>query len=273
MRLICSHGNRSFFIVEKKEIIFRSKILNLSFYQRVPGKKSVHFSKLVKQCTMKESEILDNILAILHSVKEDKAELQKILDFLMDEVYKEQEDETIIPEKYQKLVHQIAGSISGGLICYLNPETLEVEAVFKDLHEFELDADDKNKVFKHESWKKCITIEPPESSASFKIMEKFTNEVDDIKLQNRLIYALNHKRPYANFKNIIENSFWRERWFALKGMNSKNMCGMKYGPNIISKNDGCVTFKKNTPTVLKKKSEKDFTFFLSLFIPFFMTEL
>lgn len=170
---------------------------------------------------MNKKQLLDQILSILYTVKEDEAKLQKILDFLLDEIFEEQKDEIVIPEKYQKLVHDVAENIDSGFICYINPETLEVEEIPKDMaddpEEYEMITGEKwDNSFKHESWDKCITIEPPESHDSFKIMEQFTNQVDDQKLQNRLIYALNHKKPFANFKNIVENSALREQWFAFK---------------------------------------------------------
>lgn len=38
---------------------------------------------------MKTKELLDGILGILYTVKEDQAKLQKILLFLEDEIYEE----------------------------------------------------------------------------------------------------------------------------------------------------------------------------------------
>ena len=65
-------------------------------------------------------------------------------------------------------------------------------------------------------WKKCITIDPPESSESFAFMEDFVSEVDDKDLKSRLINALRNRSPFANFKNQIDNSKYREQWFAFK---------------------------------------------------------
>jgi len=45
---------------------------------------------------------------------------------------------------------------------------------------------------------KCIEIEAMESSDSFKIMEYFTDKVDDRYLQNQLIDALNRQKSFAN---------------------------------------------------------------------------
>ena len=47
-------------------------------------------------------------------------------------------------------------------------------------------------------------------------MEEFVEEVPDGKFQNELINALNRKRPFANFKHLVENSEYRQNWFDFK---------------------------------------------------------
>jgi len=44
-------------------------------------------------------------------------------------------------------------------------------------------------------------------------MEYFIDEIDDNNLQNRLINALNRRKPFANFKYIVETSKYRQQWF------------------------------------------------------------
>ncbi len=175
---------------------------------------------------MNAQQLLDAILPILHSVKEDKEKLQKIFDFLLEEIYeKPDETEPEIPEKYRELVHTVAENIDCGLVCFINPETLEVEEIpkgmldgFSDLSinpEFD-DEDEDEQRFLHEDWETYITVEPRESHESFKIMEKFVEEINDKNLNNKLINVLNNRKPFANFKNIVESSNYREDWFAFK---------------------------------------------------------
>ncbi|MCL4483536.1 MAG: UPF0158 family protein [Bacteroidetes bacterium] len=169
---------------------------------------------------MRTDQLLTQILPILHSVKDDEKKLQQILDFLLEEIYEEPDDEITIPKKYQKLVHDIAESIDCGLVCFLNPDTLEMEDIPKTLLEegYDLDEDEEDGTInlKYETWEKCITIEPRESRESFGIMESFIDEVNDKSLKKRLINALSNRRPFANFKNLIETSNYREQWFAFK---------------------------------------------------------
>lgn len=169
---------------------------------------------------MKQNQLMNQILPILHSVKDDAEKLQKILDFLEAEIYEEpQEDE--IPEKYRKVVHEIAQSIDCGLVCYLNPDTLEMEDVPKELamdhDEFEDAVGEAwDETFKHGLWERCITVEPRESHESFKIMERFAGQINNQQFAHRLVETLNRKRPFAQFKALVEDSSYRQQWFDFK---------------------------------------------------------
>jgi hypothetical protein len=175
---------------------------------------------------MKPSELLDQILPILHSVKDNEEKLQQILDFLLEEIDEEPDDEVAIPEKYRKLVYDIAESIDCGMICFVNPDTLEMEDVPKSmLDEYlfvEEDEDEESGEademlnMDHLKWERCITVEPRDSRESFRIMEGFVSEIDDQKLQKQLINALSNHRPFANFKYRVESSPCRKEWFAYK---------------------------------------------------------
>jgi len=171
---------------------------------------------------MKNDQLLNQILPIIHSVKDDEEKLQQILDFLLEEIYEEPDYEIEIPEKYRELVRKIAEAIDCGFICFVNPATLEMEDVPKSLLEERFftendeEEEDDELELQHENWEKCISVEPPESHESFEIMENFVQKVDDKKLQKQLIHALQNHRPFANFKNLIDNSDCREQWFAFK---------------------------------------------------------
>ncbi len=169
---------------------------------------------------MKTKQLLDQILAILSQVRDNKEKLQKLLDFIEHEIYEEPDDTILIPEKNQKTVSEIAQHIDWGLTCFLNPETEEIEFVPKDLANptiYELTTgEDYEDTFKHLSWKKCIIVEPPESGESFYIMEHFVDEVNDKRLRDSRVNALNRKRPFANFKQIVESSCFRQAWFDSK---------------------------------------------------------
>jgi hypothetical protein len=174
------------------------------------------------QNDMKTDNLLDQILPILHSVKDDAKKLQQILDFLLEEIYEEHDEIVVIPEKYRELVHKIADNIDCGHVCFVNPVTYEMEDVPKTLvddpHEYRIltGISGKDLDLDYDKWEKYIKVEPPKSSESFGIMESFTAEVDDKNLKKQLIYALNNRTPFAHFKNKIDDSSYREQWFLFR---------------------------------------------------------
>ena len=166
---------------------------------------------------MNKSQLQDEILAIIRTVFDDKKALQKIHAFLLSEVYEEPQPKEV-PEEYKDVVSEITDSVLAGLICYFNPETFEVEDIpdmVQDPDEYELMTGETGDSIelKHQSWTNCIEIEPMESHDSFKIMEYFIDELSDKNFQDKLINALNRKKPFANFEHLIENSDYRGHWF------------------------------------------------------------
>ncbi len=181
---------------------------------------------------MNKKELLDNILGILKQTKEDKAKLQKIYDFLIEKIYEEEEERIEIPTKHKKLINSIAQSIDAGLVCYINTQTMEVVEIFKELfdtYDFDFDEEDdefeiddvakslKEDLNKIEGWESSIVINPLESHESFKIMQSFIDKtIPEGNIQEKLIGALNRKRPFANFRNLIDNSDYLQDWYDFK---------------------------------------------------------
>ena len=55
------------------------------------------------------------------------------------------------------------------------------------------------------------------SDNSFKIMENFTNEVVAVAaVKDKLLAILSCSRPFRNFKDMVEDSAYREKWFAYR---------------------------------------------------------
>lgn len=173
---------------------------------------------------MVTQELMDEILPIIYSIKEDNRKLQRILDFLHEEIYEETDylDEIELPDKYKKVVSEIADSIECGFVCFLNLETLESEEFPKEMlndpEEFEAMTGQSIKSLetKHTSWNKYISIEPLDSFEDFQIMKQFTNMTEDERVQNRLSNALESRKPFANFINILDNTEYLHVWYKFK---------------------------------------------------------
>lgn len=172
---------------------------------------------------MKNQELLDEILRILDTIKEDHGKLQEILTFLQNEFYESEGiNEAELPEKYQHIIKEIAESIDSGLVCFLNLDTGETEdfpkEMLNDPEEFEAMTGDsfESLNFKHTSWENYVSFEPLVSFESFDIMRQFTDSLEDEWLKDKLSNALNNKKPFASFKDIIDNSNYRQNWFNFK---------------------------------------------------------
>lgn len=62
-----------------------------------------------------------------------------------------------------------------------------------------------------------IKIEKWSSKEAFDVMAQFAEEVTHESFQQKLFDALNRKKPFREFKYVVENSEdYRESWFAFK---------------------------------------------------------
>ena len=134
----------------------------------------------------------------------------------------EEIDEHEIPLRFNDVLAKIAESIDAGFICYLNPDTLEMEdtpkMLIEDPHEYKMITgfEPKDEKMKHNDWEQFYTFEPLESFESFKIMEGFADSLEEDKFRKQLFHALNHRKPFASFKWKIDNSIYRQDWFDFK---------------------------------------------------------
>ncbi|OBX17898.1 MULTISPECIES: UPF0158 family protein [Bizionia] len=119
-----------------------------------------------------------------------------------------------------KIIKEIAQNLNCGLDSYFNSKTDEIISIpnfsqIADEEEFqEAFKADLQKISKNES--DYIKIEVLESFESFKIMERFVNQMPENQLKSDLEKTLQNKKPFQNFKYSIENSDFRKLWFEFK---------------------------------------------------------
>src|SRR3954468_1743767 len=88
---------------------------------------------------------------------------------------------------------------------FIDMETLEVEIHATEYYFEENDMEDTVEEALNNP-NKFFAIERSTSSKAFEVMEAFVETVKDKKLLSQLIRALQMKKPFANFKYIIDNS-------------------------------------------------------------------
>jgi hypothetical protein len=120
----------------------------------------------------------------------------------------------------QHIIKSIAQELDSGFDCYYNSKTDEVIGIpnFAQMS----DEETFNEAFgadleKIETQKEeFIKFEVLESFESFKIMERFVQQLSDKKLQLELENVLANKKPFQNFKYLIDHSDFRQDWFDFK---------------------------------------------------------
>ena len=107
-----------------------------------------------------------------------------------------------------------------GFDCFYNIRTSEIVTIpnfgqmmeeddFRDTFGAELEKVNQSKV-------DFIKFERLESFESFKIMERFVAILTDKNLQLELESILANRKPFQNFKDIINLSNFRQSWFDFK---------------------------------------------------------
>lgn len=181
---------------------------------------------------MGNRNLLDEILQMLRTFKDNRELLEKLHHYMLNELYVEEDmaaDAIIIPEQYASLVKDTADSLSADLVCYINPATLEkieiprsvVDTIIFDEEDTDDDAEEDDLFYADlkridRDWEQTITINPPESSESFSFMEQFVATLPESRISSMLSEALSGRKPFRHFNHIIHQSDEREAWFAFR---------------------------------------------------------
>lgn len=117
----------------------------------------------------------------------------------------------------KEMIKDIAEELDSGMKVYLNLKNPEIKPIL-DFDEM-LGDDDiwENEIENIErEWQEYIIIEKMDSGEAFRVMEQFTDEVDDERLRSDLIKILNRRSPFANFKAEIRESSYLQKWYDFK---------------------------------------------------------
>jgi len=120
----------------------------------------------------------------------------------------------------ENIIKEIAENLDCGNDCYYNQKTNEIIAIpnFSQV----MDDEEFKKAFKGDIKKiksqkaDYIKFEVLESIESFKIMERFVDQLPDENYKSELENILQRKSPFGNFKHSINHSNFRQNWFDFK---------------------------------------------------------
>ncbi len=116
-----------------------------------------------------------------------------------------------------KHITEIAEWLDCGMVCYFHKPTASIEYY----------PDPYDGFFDEELWQEVIEkvendcgnyekFEKMDSNQGFRVMEDFAYSLKDEEFKNQLISRLSNRKPFQNFKILVESSKYREDWFAFK---------------------------------------------------------
>ena len=115
-----------------------------------------------------------------------------------------------ITSEYKNIIKEIAENLDCGFNCYYNSNTSEIVTIpnFSDIadeEEFkEIIQEALEKINKQKAG--FVKFEVLESFESFKIMERFVEQISDQQFKSELENILQKKKPFQNFKYLLDNS-------------------------------------------------------------------
>lgn len=119
----------------------------------------------------------------------------------------------------EEQIEKIADELQTGMKVYVNIETTEIKSIidfdsYIDAEEESWEEDIKEI---EKNYDKYLEFEKMDSSESYRVMEDFTEMVEDEELRKRLELGLSLSKPFRNFKDIIDyEDENRKKWFAYK---------------------------------------------------------
>jgi hypothetical protein len=119
----------------------------------------------------------------------------------------------------KKQIEEIADDLDCGMRCFYHLKTREITTLLNYDHWMGADTEPWEEDMEEidENWGDYFEFQGFESHESFQIMADFAESIDNPKLQNKLISALNRSKPFRNFKWQIDNSGeYRQQWFQFK---------------------------------------------------------
>ncbi len=116
-------------------------------------------------------------------------------------------------------IKEIADLLDCGFRAYLNMQDGLILFIPDNINSYDMDLEEWEEELERleQYFSDYKEIEKWTSNDAFEIMSDFSNQLNDPKLQARLFYALNNKKPFRAFKFIIDNSDdYRQQWFDFK---------------------------------------------------------
>lgn len=113
-------------------------------------------------------------------------------------------------------ISEIADLLDLGMICFYHRPTGTIES-YPDLDDLYDVGDWQDIIDKVEADQdNYVTFEKMNSNEGFKVMEQFAYALADADFSDQLLQRLSNRKPFQNFKRLIDDSDYRQDWFDFK---------------------------------------------------------
>ncbi len=175
---------------------------------------------------MKTPEIYGELLDKISLIKHDKEKLMMLMNQI--DGFQTTTSQQKIPQApaadYESIVVQIAEALDNGFICFLNPDTMEIEQVadegFFSYTEAEYDEQNEDMVdeygLNYTGWKSYIRFEPFSREDLLDRIETFIMDLEDSKLKKQLEEFTDTEELLRQFPDILERTGHTEEWNQFK---------------------------------------------------------
>lgn len=170
---------------------------------------------------MKAEALYIEVINKLSQIRNDEEKLRVILErvnHVLEEV--KQEGTPKIPAEYESIVTQIAESLWNGFICFLNPETLEIEQVadegYYGFTEAEYDEQNEDMVdeygLTYPEWDRYVRFEPFGRNDLLNRIDQFIQDLGDEPLRTQLGDFSDTEELIRQFPEILERTGYTRDW-------------------------------------------------------------
>ncbi len=108
----------------------------------------------------------------------------------------------------------MAEDLDMGMRCFINIKTGKLMSAIPD--DGYVDVCDENLKLFLANEDDYFELEQLRSGISFRMMEDFVDRVDDEKVKEKLINALQKRKPFRNFRDVLDHSDYIEDWYDYK---------------------------------------------------------
>ncbi|MEX1192594.1 MAG: UPF0158 family protein [Brumimicrobium sp.] len=112
---------------------------------------------------------------------------------------------------------EIADLLDCGMTCFYHRPTGTIES-YPDPDDLFFESEPwQDTIDKIENdWDNYDRFEKMDSTQGFQVMENFAYALTDKEFSDKIIERLSRRRPFQNFKNLIDSSDYRQSWFDFK---------------------------------------------------------